>query len=666
MSNFNKFSSQVSANTAAILKEPRERLFSMDVTGDEVYAAYLAAFPAGTNPMLKERTSHDCSTCRNFIKNIGSLVLVQENGSIVSVWDNIKTGDEYEVVAAALSNLVKSKNIKSRFLVTERSYGAEYNFGLDCTKWHHFVAKIPNNLQARNVASNYVGMANEDFAILRRSILEITDESVDIVLELIDQNSIYRGAEHRVTVQTLQNLKRQYNALKTERKKELFLWINAKPQNRIRNTVIGTLLTDLSEGMELEVAVKRFEDKVAPTNYKRPKALVTQKMIDAAKKEVEDLGIEESLHRRYAKASDVSVNNVLFVNRDVRPVMIGSVFDNVQPTATKSKELKGETLMHVKDFVEKVLPTAHSIEAFVESNKINNFVSLIAPVFEDSNPILKWDNNFTWSYVGEVTDSIKERVKSAGGKVDGYLRVSLSWHNADDLDLAVNRNNSETLYFGNKRAFGATLDVDMNAFGLKDEKAPVENIVWPTKSSLKDGVYEIQVHNFNKRKTSDVGFEVEVEIDGDIYTFDHPEDLCSGKRKTIGKITVKNGVVTVDGLTLGKTSKEVWGITTNQWVPVDMVMYSPNFWDEQTVGNQHMFFMLKGCKNPESTRGFYNEFLRESLNTHRKVFELLASKMKAEYSEDQLSGIGISSTKKNDSITLRVKGAVNRIIKVVF
>lgn len=47
------------------------------------------------------------------------------------------------------------------------------------------------------------------------------------------------------------------------------------------------------------------------------------------------------------------------------------------------------------------------------------------------------DNNFSWAYTGGITDSIKERVKQAGGNVDGELRISLSWFNFDDLDLHV-------------------------------------------------------------------------------------------------------------------------------------------------------------------------------------------------------------------------------------
>lgn len=73
------------------------------------------------------------------------------------------------------------------------------------------------------------------------------------------------------------------------------------------------------------------------------------------------------------------------------------------------------------------MPTAESIEALVENRHQSNFMNILAPV-NPSASIMKWNNNFTWSYNGNVTDSMKELVKSFGGKVEGRMRFSIMWN----------------------------------------------------------------------------------------------------------------------------------------------------------------------------------------------------------------------------------------------
>jgi len=54
--------------------------------------------------------------------------------------------------------------------------------------------------------------------------------------------------------------------------------------------------------------------------------------------------------------------------------------------------------------------------------------------------------------------------------------------------------------------------------------------------------------------------------------------------------------------------------------------------------------------------------LKEGLLDHKRVFEALGSKMKVEQSENQLSGLGFSSTKR-DALICKVNG---KPVKIIF
>ncbi len=125
-------------------------------------------------------------------------------------------------------------------------------------------------------------------------------------------------------------------------------------------------------------------------------------------------------------------------------------------------------------------------------------------------------------------------------------------------------------------------------------------------------------------------------------------------------LTVKNravvGITAAAGVTGGSFSQQKWGVATEKFTKVNTMMRSPNYWDENQVGNKHWFFMLDGCKNDAPTRGIYNEFLNSGLEKHRKVFEILGDKTKCQPTDDQISGVGFSST-RGDSVVVNVTGA---------
>jgi hypothetical protein len=240
---------------------------------------------------------------------------------------------------------------------------------------------------------------------------------------------------------------------------------------------------------------------MAPANYKRPTAIITKKQIEAAQKKVEELGLTDALPRRHAHVEDISVNDVLFVNRDTRAKMKGGVFDMLSETSTVNpKEFTKAQEVSADAFVKNILPGAKEVSILVENRHIPNFVTLTAPENPDAGQLFKWNNNFAWVYNGSVADSFKEKVKAAGGNVDGFMRCSLHWFNYDDLDLHVTEPGGREIYYGSKTgATGGTLDVDMNA-GSGRTRDAVENIIWTNPSRLRPGDYVVRVHNFCKRE----------------------------------------------------------------------------------------------------------------------------------------------------------------------
>jgi hypothetical protein len=207
--------------------------------------------------------------------------------------------------------------------------------------------------------------------------------------------------------------------------------------------------------------------------------------------------------------------------------------------------------------------------------------------------------------------------------------------------------------------------IDMNAGGPNNSIDPVENITYPRKSGMREGTYTLKVHNYTLRDRHDFGFTVELEFDGVLRTFDYPKMVKNHEYITVAKFKYSRttGIEIIESLPEVSSSKTVWNINTQQWHKVRMVMNSPNHWDGNATGNKHLFMILEHCKKEGETRGFYNEFLTDDLRDHRKVFEVLGSKMKAPEYGEQLSGVGFSSTVRA-SVLCRVRGAFNRVIEV--
>lgn len=615
------------------------------VKADDIFERYLAAFPEGTDPIFRKRTEHDCQCCKQFIRRIGVVVSIND-GKMVTIWGGHNFPHPYQEVSDKLDEYLRSLPIESVFRTKERKYGLGHNFDkVTSQRYDHFFGEVGSRHFATDPDAKR-GEQNAIFQVYQRGLQEIREGDLDTVIDLIDTNSLYRGEEHRPAVVGFRQLLRDY---KLAGSSDLFVWESLGNRNaRFRSTVIGTLLTDLAEGKDFDAAVRAFEAKVAPANYKRPTSAISQGMVEKALETLNELGLGPAVYRRYARISDVRARDVLFVDNNTIGQMKDGIAALLEPSIKKSApDLKHAVLIPAEAFIKDILPGSKSVEVFVENRHAGNFVSLTGS--DGPERLFKWDNNFAWSYEGEVTDSVKQRVKAAGGNIHADLRISLSWNNTDDLDLHANSPYGH-VYFGNKMGI---LDVDMNAGNLT--RNPVENLAFV---NPRDGTYAIHVNQYRRREHIDYGFAIEVECGGVLRQFSYSKSLKDKEDVRCFVLTVRNKQLDMKvepTLVEGTSSQDKWGVKTETLVPVTAIMYSPNYWGDQKVGAKHLIFALRDCNNPASTRGVYNEFLRSDLEKHRKVFEVLGAKTKCQPTKDQVSGVGFTAA-RGDTVTVVVDG----------
>lgn len=688
---FKDFVKAIQKNLQQMSKDS-SRLFTVNVDTEELYNLYLDSFPAGTNEIYRERREYDCSCCRHFIRDVGNVVSIK-NGELHTIWGiNPVSDDKYNVVAAALDAYVKQKAVLGVFLKKEKRIGTPENREMLPTgkinKYEHFFVDLPEICIFKECYGHTLEGDLSQFRdvrnVFKRSLDEISKEAVDTVLELIAQNSLYKGAEWKKQLTEFKNYQKEYGKL-TDKQKELWIWEKSISAGavigKIRNHSIGTLLVNISEGMDLDLAVRKYEQIVAPVNYKRPKAIFTKKMLENAKKTITELGYMDSLQRRFATLDDITVNNILFSNKDAAKRITGAMdlFDEMeQDVAIDPKRFSKVEEISAEDFIKNVLPVAKELEVYLENKHIQNMVSLIAPEIADAKTMFKWNNGMSWAYTGNITDSdIKENVKAAGGSVTGIVRFSIQWNDGNgkdnsDLDAhCLEPQGGDHIYFSHKisRYTGGELDIDITdpIYQCKSNGGvAVENITYPSKERMKPGTYKFYVNQYSFRNSQ--GFKAEVEVNGEIHSYEYNSPVRGNVQVAEVVLDHDGNFKVIDKLpgNCAMISKDVWGIKTLQFTPVSVVCYSPNYWDEQKgIGHQHLFFMLKDCINPEEPNGYYNEFLKPELEQHRRVFEALGSKAHVKDVDDQLSGVGFSLTKRNDLI-IKVKGATERVLKVKF
>lgn len=680
------------------------KLFRVALTGEEIWKLYLAGFSEENDPVFRDpnSTTHNCNHCHNFIRRYGNVVAVDDNHDIVTMFD-VKGNEEFEETAAWMSLKIKSSKITEVFFETFNELNSlpyescskkseKFQLGVASNPKRYtkeeaekFGVVKPDEIRTFNhmhlmLPKQFVDMSGKSVEaimgdyrdaknVFQRAMETISIDTLNLVKDLINQGSLLDGQTHLYKIEQIIPLKEEYDAAPAS-KRDIWCWLKSfgLPYAKFRNELIGVLCAELSEGEEINKACQSWNKRVDPANYMKVTAPITKKQIEEARKFVEENDYVESFNRRFATIDDIKVSEILHSNVGEGKLKNVSIFDGVKSNSTRHKrnEFDGVEEVAIDKFMSKILPTCTSVEAFLANNHDGNMVTLTTANDPDSKPIFKWNNNYSWTFNGNLAgkSQIKDNVKAAGGKITGVLRTSLQWNDEDtkgtvDMDLHCKESKGTEIYYSNKRSIsGGWLDVDM----IRPVGVGIENITWQNK--IPDGIYHFFVRNFcgggNK------GFKAEIEFEGEVFNYHQKTPMSYKQDVKVATVTVKKGVMTIEHhLSESSNSREIYGLETNQFHKVNLVCLSPNHWGDNSVGNKHFMFMLEGCKTPVSIRSFHNENLLPELANHRKVLEVLGTTNMIEPKGKQLSGLGFNATVR-DELIVRLQGTHKRVMRIKF
>lgn len=689
------------------------KLFRSSLTGQQVWDLYINAFEKEYNPIFRdpESSTHNCNLCKNFIRRYGNIVAIDSNNDIITMFD-IDAPEEFVSVTTTLSKKLKNSSITDVFFETFNELNSlpyescnknnsVFKLGIDknvkrytkeeAEKYgvvkpdeirtfnhlHLFLPKQFVDMTGKSVES-IMGGYRDAKNVFKRAMDEISLDTLKLVRDLINQRSLLNGETHLYKVEAMIPLKIQYDML-SAKEKDNWCWVNSYNFQfaGFKNELIGVLCSELSEGKELNDACQSWNKRVDPVNYMKAVAPITKKQIEDARKFVEENDYVESFNRRFANIDDIKASEILHVNVGKGEIKSVSIFDNVKSTSTRHKrsEFDGIEEVSIEKFMKNILPECTSVEAYLSNKLEGNLVSLTTAIVKDSKPIFKWDNNYSWTFNGNLAgkSEIKQAVKTAGGNVDGVLRFSLIWNDDNgtdnsDLDAWCEQPNGQRIGYsegyrkdsGNRfTSLNGQLDLDNR---YPNGKIAIENIYFLDLKHLMNGKYKFWVNQYSARNSQ--GFKAEIEFDGEIYTYEYNHPVSGNV--SVAEVTFKDGKFEIKHqLNETQSTKEIYGLQTEQFHKVNLVCLSPNHWGENNVGNKHYFFMLENCKCPTSIRSFHSENLIPELANHRKVLEVLGNTTMIEPTEKQLSGLGFNATVK-DELIVKLQGSFKRTIKIIF
>lgn len=378
-----------------------EPLFTTNL--ENLYDIFLTHLPE------EARQHYTCRACRDFVNRYGGLVTINpETGATTPVmWaTSSSTAMFFNEAVTALYYHVANSKVTGVFLTNEKRLGMPKT-GV----WTHMAVYIPKERNHRDkilTPGQKMAEKKEEADMLFRAVMKYKKETVESAVNLLRSNSLYRSEKILGIAEWFLEVINSWRTVHGGNARSNIVWKYAATAPvgfcHISSSMIGTLLDDIEAGMDFETVKRRFDEKMNPTKYQRPKAAPTAQNVARAEEIVAKLGIANSLKRRFAHLDELQK---LWVPKDIKPHSTRGVFGNVfggvkiKEQANKHEPVVADGgVMTWEKFNRTVLPNAKKIELMTSYGR-DSYAALVTAVDPEAPPIVKWDseenrNPFSW------------------------------------------------------------------------------------------------------------------------------------------------------------------------------------------------------------------------------------------------------------------------------
>lgn len=396
-------------------------LFSVAVDKSALWNIYLKQFP------IEERQHYTCNECRKFFERYADLVTIDEAGNAKSVMFSTAPKGEYAYIFKELRSAIEGGTVEKAFYTEEKKWGIPVT-----GKWEHFAVVPPEELVWENkygLKTAYQQEAEKiaDFKTMVRALVEYNADHLETAMTIIESDALYRGETVRGPAEWLHKVLVDQKKTKNARARHNLLWraVATAPVGfaRPRGTKIGTLLDDIVEGLPLNDIRARFAAKLDPTKHARPQTDPSESNIRQAEKIVQNMGLVDSLKRRFATLADI---RKMWTPRSIQASGSGGVFGHLAPRDRKKADANHLNLpskkMTMEKFVRTVVPAADEIE--VKMQPAMNFIALVTEGVPNSTPILQWDDAQNRNPVSWYVYPNGSNASQWGARIGEYRKVT--------------------------------------------------------------------------------------------------------------------------------------------------------------------------------------------------------------------------------------------------